>query len=158
MRFYTKELWAEINLASRELRRKAEAKWEENDRAYMNYLKLNMDKGVQQYLDLMECYHGFHDYVVTAIHFNPETKEGSIDLLGTQKNISILFKSVESISANLQHITLYTPKMEWGYHEVFFAGNSIELAICFDYFSEMCIMAKDFFLRDEKGEIHPWFG
>lgn len=141
MRYYTRELWKNLNSTDEALRSLAELEWEKKDKEYSAHFD-----AIKKYLPIkflkkyMEC-NEFHDYVVNGMKiFNVGSRyKCEIALSADSENLLVTMHDVHAINIDVSSFqSCVMGKIAWGYSEfdITSTGN-ISLSVLCDFCNEI---------------------
>lgn len=143
MKYFTKELWAQINSSDEELRTKAEKEWSERSKKYgLRFEKIKKWLSCSFLKDYLRR-NGLHDYTIIGIEISAskKIKEYSCKIKMTDgvEIVSITMSDLKSFQIDISSFQCcMLGKLTWGYSEFDFTHEKhITLAVLCDLQNEM---------------------
>lgn len=154
MKYFTKELWAQINDPDKAVRVEADKVWSENNIRYQQEWEVVKKYLSNSFVEQFTSNYGFHDYFIHGIYVidNPPKATYSCMLrlaTGTEK-CKIVMRGLKSVNMGLVSLTdLFRGTLEWGYSEFDITErNTITLSV-------LCAMKSEMQFEFETIEIVP---
>lgn len=141
MKYFTRELWRQINSEQESERIAAEQQWNKNDERYCKYISKIRSK-LSSYIRLfLNRSMEFHDAPITEITFSQRGTEKTcrMKLDMPSGEIEMILHDVSSYVVSLTSFqSAVAGQLNWGFSEIkHTAGNRYRLSIAFDLDNEL---------------------
>ena len=142
MKYFTKELWRQLNAEEQEVREDAEKRWKENEIEYCNYIRGNRHIKIRKLRDNLLKYN-LHDSSIYRMVWDSEKQKFVIETEYQGNELQIIFLRVKKVNLSLQDALAIPTGLRWGYYELFQESRQfITIDILFDFENELSITAE----------------
>lgn len=140
MRFFTKELWQEINSTDVLLRTAAEHKWNENSAQYLNEFERVKSKLPRRFVTEYLSRNALHDYSILGLFLTRRNRKYAceIQLTDNAETVLITMDDLHAFNFDVESFQqCVLGKLSWGYSEFEITRDgNIKLSILFDMLNE----------------------
>lgn len=140
MRYFTKQLWAEINDENEAVRMQAEKQWELNSHAYQ--LEFDSIKKLlsRNFLKEFLCRNGLHDYLILEMSVRKKGRKYFCEMKLTDglETVVLVMNELQAFSINVESFKhCIMGELAWGYSEFALTeDHNISLSLLCDFQNE----------------------
>lgn len=147
MKYFSKELWKDLNSEEPERRKLAEQRWQTADEEYAKYFDGIKKRLPHSFIKTFLAHSGFHDYLIQCLSFIPAGGRDNcceFTLFSPPYTIQLVFQNVTKLQCNVDGLSSCVGgELSWGYTEMeILLDKIIEMRILFDPENEMLIDCK----------------
>lgn len=141
MRYFTKQLWAQINDEDESVRAEAEKQWELNCRAYQQAFETVKKQLSQRFLKRFHACCELHDYVIEGISVTKKRKKYDCEIKLADGTETVLLKMNELKAFQMSVDSFQNcimGELAWGYSEFSLTEDGgIALSVLCDFQNEL---------------------
>ena len=146
MKYFTGSLWKDSNSDDRIIREQAQTEWKKRDALYTERYQKEKVLFPDDFIELLEKTHGFHDFKIRRITMNMEEwpkRFCAVELSDGEKVFELFFQKVSAfmVSCPSLHPGFYN-ELRWGYMEIGHKGRQLTLSVLCDFENEFTIHFK----------------
>lgn len=140
MRYFTKELWWQVNDCDQAVRLQAEKQWKLNCQIYQQEFETVKKQLSRRFLKEFHCRNELHDYVIEGISVIKNRKKYSCEMKLTDgtETVVLILKELKAFQMNVdsfQHCIM--GELAWGYSEFSLTEDGgIALSVLCDFQNE----------------------
>ena len=142
MRYFTKELWANINDENAAVRTQAEKQWALNSQAYQREFDTVRKQLSRNFMKEFLCRNGLHDYIISEISVKEKGRKYFCEMMLTDglETVVLVMRELQAFSLNVESFQqCVMGKLAWGYSEFALTeDHGISLSVLCDFQNELC--------------------
>ena len=146
MKYFTGSLWKDSNSDDRIIREQAQTEWKKRDALYTERYQKEKVLFPDDFIELLEKTHGFHDFKIRRITMNMEEwpkRFCTVVLSDGEKEYELMFRNVSSFTVNCPSLhSGSSHELRWGYAEIGHKGRQLTLSVLCDFENEFTIHYK----------------
>ena len=121
MRYFTKQLWKDINSSDEQTRLQAEKTWDQNDRDYSAVFSAVRHLFPSNFVNTFLEAGGFHDWQICGIHVESMVGEHRcrLELQTDEKAVTLSFEGLQRMALDIPKLDAgMEDTLSWGYCEL----------------------------------------
>lgn len=146
MRYFTGELWRNINSDDRTVREQAREEWKKRGALYSKIYDREKKLFPEDYIRIYEKAHGFHDLTIKNINMIMDgwtNRSCVVELSDGKEEYELVFQGVSSFAASFPSLPARKrDEMWWGYDEIGHKGKRLSISVLCAFENEFTINFK----------------
>lgn len=149
MKYFTRDLWKQMNSGDKEKSKAALDQWNTNSQEYMQYIRSIRRKDIRKIHEKIMEFDEFHDYDIDLLEYNKKLNVFNIFLSYIDRRFRIHFYGVKKIRAVMEDVPAVPTGLRFGYYELEYTSDKkIVMSIVFDFENEIEITADGIKIRE----------